>query len=150
MTAAADPGIPATAQPSALSSTVRLRVDKWLWTARLFLTRALALEAVHGGHVQVNGAPAKPSRLVGPGDELTIRRAGAQLVVIVRATATRRVPAREVPALYEETAASIAARQQARAQRAAPLSGVPRLPGRPTKRNRRALNRFLRGDRRKE
>lgn len=137
-----------TAQPSALSGRVRLRVDKWLWTARLFLTRALALEAVQGGHVRVNGAPVKPSRLVGPGDELSVWRAGTQLVLIVKATATRRVPAREVPALYEETPASIARRAQARAARVPRPSGVPRGQGRPTKRKRRAMNRFLRGDRR--
>lgn len=148
MTTDPGPEIFPTVQPSALSGTVRLRVDKWLWTARLFLTRALALEAVQGGHVRVNGAPVKPSRLVGPGDELRIWRAGTQLVVIVKATATRRVPAREVPALYEETAASIAGRAQARLERARPPAGGPRSSGRPTKRKRRAMNRFLRGDRR--
>lgn len=117
-----------------------LRVDRWLWTARLFHTRALALEAVRGGHVRINGLPAKASRPVRPGDEVRVWRAGVTRVLVVRATAQRRVPARLVPQLYCETGESLAARAASR--RSAPLSSG----GRPTKRVRRQLGRLLRSD----
>jgi ribosome-associated heat shock protein Hsp15 len=123
-------------------STLPLRVDKWLWTARLFRTRALALEAVRGGHVRVDGATVRPSRLIGPGAALSIWHAGSRREVVVRATALRRLPARRVPELYEETAQSIARRAQERAERTLRVPGPQ--AGRPTKRARRAMGRFLR------
>lgn len=133
-------------QPAAPAEPFRLRVDKWLWTARLFHTRALALEAVQGGHVRLNGAVIKPSKLIGPGDELSVWKSGTQRVLVVRATTTRRVPAREVPNLYEETAASTARREQEREQRRLapnPAAGT----GRPSKRQRASLYRLRRGPR---
>ena len=128
---------------------LRLRVDKWLWTARLFHTRALALEAVQGGHVRLNGAVIKPSKLIGPGDELSVWKSGTQRVVVVRATTSRRVPAREVPKLYEETAASVAQREKQREQqRLAPNPAAGQ--GRPNKRQRASLYRLRRGARASE
>lgn len=115
-----------------------LRLDKWLWTARLFRTRALALEAVRGGHVRVDGAVAKPSRLIAPGAALSVWREGSRRELIVRATALRRVPARRVPELYEETPESAARRARERAERETGPAA-----GRPTKRTRRKLARFL-------
>ena len=112
-----------------------MRVDKWLWTARVFKTRALAAEAVKGGRVHVNGVAAKPSREVGPGDELQVTIGPTRRTLIVRGAAERRVSAPEAAKLYEETADSLAARERAREARQ--LGGPVGLGARPTKRDRR-------------
>jgi ribosome-associated heat shock protein Hsp15 len=112
-----------------------MRVDKWLWTARLFKTRALAAAAVKGGRVHVDGVAAKPSREVGPGDEIEITIGTARRTVIVRAAAERRVSAAEAAKLYQETEESVAERErQAEVRR---LAGPLDFGGRPTKRDRR-------------
>ncbi len=87
-----------------------MRVDKWLWTARLYKTRGLAADAVKGHRVHVNGAVVKPSREVGPGDELELTLGPVRRTVIVRGAAARRVSAAEAAQLYEETEASVAER----------------------------------------
>ena len=89
-----------------------MRVDKWLWTARLFKTRALAAGAVKGGRVHVDGVAVKPSREVGPGDELEITTGTVRRTVIVRGAAERRVSAAEAANLYEETETSVAERKR--------------------------------------
>jgi len=115
-----------------------VRVDKWLWAARFFKTRPLAVEAVSGGRVQVNGARVKPSRDVGPGDALEITLGqGARVALVVRATAPRRVSAREAALLYDETEESRAAREQAAAERRLAATPQPVSGARPTKRDRR-------------
>jgi ribosome-associated heat shock protein Hsp15 len=112
-----------------------MRIDKWLWTARLFKTRALAAGAVKGGRVHVDGVAVKPSREVEPGDELEITIGPVRRTVIVRGTADRRVSAKETSNLYEETAQSVAERErQAELRR---LAGPVDVGGRPTKRDRR-------------
>lgn len=112
-----------------------MRVDKWLWTARLFRTRALAAAAVKGGRVHVGGVAVKPSREVGPGDELEITIGTARRTVIVRDAAQRRVSAADAADLYDETEESVAERRrQAELRR---LAGPLDLGGRPTKRDRR-------------
>jgi ribosome-associated heat shock protein Hsp15 len=112
-----------------------MRVDKWLWTARLFKTRALAAGAVRGGRVHLGGVAVKPSREVAPGDELEITIGTLRRTVIVRAAAERRVSAAEASRLYAETEASVAERErQAELRR---LAGPLDLGGRPTKRDRR-------------
>ena len=112
-----------------------MRVDRWLWTARLFKTRGLAARAVTGGRVHVNGAAVKPSREVGPGDELEITIGSMRRTLIIRGAAERRVSAKEAAGLYEETEASVAERQrQAELRR---LAGPIDLGARPTKRDRR-------------
>jgi len=112
-----------------------MRVDKWLWTARLFKTRALATGAVRGGRVHVNGVAVKPSREVGPGDELEMTLGPLRRTVIVRGAAERRVPAAEAANLYDETEKSVAERKrQAELRR---LAGPADLGGRPSKRDRR-------------
>jgi ribosome-associated heat shock protein Hsp15 len=103
-----------------------MRIDKWLWTARLFKTRALAAEAVKGGRVHVNGVAAKPSREIAPDDELEMTIGPVRRTVIVRGAAERRVSAAEAAKLYEETVESIADRERQR-----------KLVARPTKRDRR-------------
>jgi ribosome-associated heat shock protein Hsp15 len=111
------------------------RVDKWLWTARLLKTRGLAAAAVKGGRVHVNGIAVKPSREIGPGDELEITIGRVRRTVIVRGAAARRVSAAEAANLYDETEESLAARErQAEARR---LAGPADLGRRPTKRDRR-------------
>ena len=115
-----------------------MRVDKWLWTARLFKTRGLAAEAAKGGRVHVNGVAVKPSREVAEGDELQVTVGPVRRTVVVRGAAKRRVSATEAAKLYEETAESLAERErQAELRRlGAPLD----LGGRPTKRDRRRFD----------
>ena len=115
----------------------RLRVDKWLWAARLLKTRSLAAEAVKGGRVQVDGQRVKPSREVGPGDRLEITIGQLRRTVIVRGVAARRGPASEAALLYEETAESVAARERLAAERRLAVPPGADLGGRPTKRDRR-------------
>jgi ribosome-associated heat shock protein Hsp15 len=119
----------------------RVRVDKWLWAARLLKTRSLAAAAVKGGRVQVNGQRVKPSKDIGPGDELEITIGQVRRRVVVRDACERRGPAREAALLYEETADRIAARERQAAQRrlTAPPPGA-NLGARPTKRDRRRLD----------
>jgi ribosome-associated heat shock protein Hsp15 len=112
-----------------------MRVDKWLWTSRLFKTRTSAADAVKGGRVHINGVAAKPSREVGAGDELEITVGPLRRTVIVRAMAERRVSAAQAHGLYDETEDSIAERER---QRELHRLGGPVARGRrPTKRDRR-------------
>jgi ribosome-associated heat shock protein Hsp15 len=117
-----------------------VRVDKWLWAARLSKTRALAAEAVKGGRVEINGQRVKPSKEVRPGDEIEITTGPYRRVLIVQALAERRGPAKEAALLYEETAESVAARERLAAQRRLEAVPAPRPGGRPTKRDRRRLD----------
>ena len=112
-----------------------MRIDRWLWTARLFKTRSLAAEAVRGGRVHVGGAAVRCSRDVAPGDELEITIGAVRRTIIVRGAAERRVSAREAAGLYEETAESVAERERLAQLRR--LAGPVDLGGRPTKRERR-------------
>ena len=122
-----------------------VRLDKWLWAARLVKTRGLASEAVTGGRVHLNGRAVKPSKEVRPGDELEVTVGQVRRTVIVRGTAERRGPAAEAQRLYEETPESIVEREPLAEQRrlAAPLGTD--LGGRPTKRDRRLFERTRRG-----
>jgi len=118
-----------------------VRVDKWLWAARLAKTRALAAEAVKGGRVEINGQRVKPSKEVRPGDEIEVTTGPYRRVVIVQALAERRGPAKDAALLYEETADSIAQREEVAAQRRLEAVPPPRPGGRPTKRDRRRMER---------
>lgn len=122
----------------------RVRLDKWLWAARFFKTRSLASDAVAGGKVDVNGERAKPAKPVKPGDEIRVRLAPYEHILIVRALAARRGPASAAHALYEETPESVAARERLAEQlRLAPAAFVFQERGRPTKKDRRELSRFV-------
>jgi ribosome-associated heat shock protein Hsp15 len=118
------------------------RIDKWLWAARFFKTRGLAAEAVSGGKVEINDARRKPSRMVRAGDQLTIRRGPYQWTVIVRAVSKLRGPASQAQALYDETEESVRRRETLAAQMK--LERWPEFdsPGRPSKKDRRAMARF--------
>jgi ribosome-associated heat shock protein Hsp15 len=131
------------------SGVDKVRIDKWLWAARFFKTRALAVEAIDGGKVEVNGDRTKPAKLIQPGDEVRIRLGPYEHVVAVRAISERRGPATVAATLYEETASSRAAREKLSEQlRMAPPAFVFEEKGRPTKRDRRDIDRF-RDERRK-
>jgi ribosome-associated heat shock protein Hsp15 len=119
-----------------------IRIDKWLWAARFFKTRSLAGEAVTGGKVDVNGARAKPSRIMRLGDKLSIRRGPYEWTVVVRGLARLRGPAAEAQLLYEETEESIRRRELASAQLKLERPPEFHSPGRPSKKERRSLLRF--------
>lgn len=121
----------------------RVRLDKWLWAARFYKTRALAAEAIDGGKVDVNATRAKRAKMVQPGDEVTVRQTPFEHVVIVRGVSERRGPAKVAATLYEETAASKAKREALATQiRSMPADDWD--TGRPTKRDRREIERFRR------
>ncbi len=120
--------------------TARVRLDRWLWAARLLKTRALAAEAVRGGRVHVNGRAVKPGRDVRPGDRVELTTSGSVTrEVVVRGTAQRRGPATEAVGLYEETPESRVARERAAELRRLAPPPLPVRGGRPTKRDRRRL-----------
>jgi ribosome-associated heat shock protein Hsp15 len=122
----------------------RVRLDKWLWAARFFKTRSLATEAVDGGKVDVNGDRAKPAKAVKAGDEIRLRSGPYEHTLIVHALAERRGSAAVAQALYEETEASKVAREKLSAQlKLAPAAFVFEEKGRPTKKDRRDLSRFI-------
>lgn len=120
-----------------------VRLDKWLWAARFYKTRALAVEEIGKGRVEVNGQPAKPSRDVKPGDLLRLRQGQIQREVEVLGLSHIRGPAPVAQGLYRETPESIAARERAaEARRLAPEPAqtiADSRQGRPTKQDRRRL-----------
>lgn len=118
----------------------RQRLDKWLWAARFFKTRALATEAIGLGRVRVEGQVVKPARELKPGDLVEVRQAGHIKTVRVLGLSAQRGPAPVAQALYAETPESQAARQaSAERQRLAPEPAASLAQGRPTKRDRRQL-----------
>lgn len=128
---------------AALPDSDSTRLDKWLWAARFYKHRSGATEAVDGGKVKLNGLAVKPARNVKAGDEVEITQADAiTLTVIVRALADKRGSASVAQQLYEETAASIAAREAARELRRFAAAPGADLHGRPTKRDRRQIQRM--------
>ena len=123
-----------------MSEAARVRLDKWLWAARFYKTRALAAEDIGHGRVSINGQVAKASREPKPGDLVQMRQGPVLRVVQVLALSSTRGPAPVAQALYAETPESLAAR--ARAAEARRLGAEPAATieqGRPTKRNRREL-----------
>lgn len=119
-----------------------LRLDKWLWAARFFKTRSLACDAVDGGKVHLNGQRVKPSRDVKAGDELRIMAGEQTWTVIVRGLSHLRGPAAVARLLYEETAESAVARQTRLAEKQFIADPATEIHGRPTKRDRRQLDRW--------
>jgi len=118
----------------------RVRLDKWLWAARLFKTRSLAADEIDKGRVSVNGQWAKAARELKPGDRLELRQGGITRELVVLGLSQVRGPAPVAQALYEETAQSRAAREAAAANRRLGVEPAQSIEqGRPTKRNRRQL-----------
>ncbi len=117
-----------------------MRIDKWLWAARFFKTRALAVEEIAKGRVQINGHAVKPAHDVKPGDEIAIKGPWPR-TVHVRGLSQQRGPAPVAQQLYEETAQSLELRAQAKERlRLAPEPAISLERGRPTKRDRRELS----------
>lgn len=120
--------------------TDRVRLDKWLWAARLYKTRSLAAEEIGKGRISVNGQVAKASREVRPADRLEVRQGAIIRTLVVLGLSQVRGPAPVAQMLYEETADSKAAREAAAAQRRMGVEPADSLDqGRPTKRDRRQL-----------
>jgi len=118
----------------------RLRLDKWLWAARFYKTRALATDEIDKGRVRVNEQIVKPARELKPGDLVELRQGVVLRTVLVRGLSAVRGPAPVAQQLYEETPASIAAREAAaERRRLAPEPANAIEQGRPTKRDRRQL-----------
>ena len=119
-----------------------LRIDKWLWAARFYKTRSLATEEVAKHRVQVNGQDVKPAREIRPGDTVRLRQGQIERTVMVKGLSAVRGPAPVAQLLYEETAESLLARSQAAEQRRlAPEPAQSIEQGRPTKRDRRQMDR---------
>jgi ribosome-associated heat shock protein Hsp15 len=133
------------APTSEAPTTARVRLDKWLWAARFFKTRSAAAQAVDGGKVDINGEHAKRSRLVQVGEVIALRRQPYEHHVVVRGLTEKRGPAKDAALLYEETPESKKAREVLAYQ----LKNAPTLTfegsGRPTKRDRRVIDRIKRG-----
>ena len=118
-----------------------VRIDKWLWAARFFKTRALATEAVVGGRVRLNGERVKPAKDVHPDDVVEVRIGEMRWTVVVHAVADKRGPAKVAATLYEESAESIAERARTAAEHklSRPLGADLGGP-RPTKQDRRRID----------
>lgn len=117
----------------------RLRLDRWLWYARFFKTRALAAKAVAGGHVKVHGERVKSGHAVKVGDDLEIRRDHERFVVQVESLPARRGPASEARMTYTEDADAARQRQAAADQLRQDRKAMPQTEGRPDKHTRRLL-----------
>ena len=125
-----------------MNVTETMRLDKWLWCARFYKTRSLATEEMAKGRVTVNGQAAKPARDLRCGDTVALRQGPVARTVLVRALSGARGPAPVAQLLYEETPESIAARERAAEQRRlAPEPAAALQEGRPTKRDRRNIDR---------
>lgn len=121
-------------------NTDYMRLDKWLWAARFYKTRALAVEEILRGRVQVNGLPCKPARTIHCGDTVALRQGHTPRTVTVQGLSAQRGSATVAQSLYVETAESLAMRQAlAEQRRLAPEPAHSRTQGRPTKRDRRQL-----------
>lgn len=133
--------------PSVSTSLQRQRVDKWLWAARFFRTRALAVQAIERGRVRVAGQRIKPACEIAAGDLLKVQQGEALREVRVQQLGAQRGPAAVAQCMYQETEESVAARARELAARyLAPEPALALAHGRPTKRDRRALDASRRGD----
>jgi ribosome-associated heat shock protein Hsp15 len=117
------------------------RIDKWLWAARFFKTRSLATEAVERGRVRLNDERCKPARSLKPGDLLDIDNGSTQWQVRVLGLSEQRGPAPVARQLYEETPAGIERREQQAERQRLFTEPADAIRGRPTKRDRRILDR---------
>lgn len=120
----------------------QVRLDKWLWAARFFKTRQIAIDAINAGHVDVNNERAKPAKTIKVSDVLLLRKPPYVFHLVVKSIIEKRASAVVARGFYEETVESIAAREQIlHEQRNMP---PPLFKGRPTKQDRRAIQKFER------
>lgn len=122
----------------------KMRLDKWLWCARFFKSRSLATQAVESGKVKLNAQRVKPARDIAPGDHLSVQGGELSWQIEVLALSLRRGAASVAQTLYREEEASIARRQQQITERKAAMHPDMPMKGRPTKRDRRQIIRFVR------
>lgn len=128
-------------------SSEGVRLDKWLWAARFYKTRALAREMIEGGKVHYNGQRSKPGKLVELDAELTLRQGNDERTVVVAEISNQRRPASEAQQLYRETDASIEKREKVAQARKMNALTMPHPDRRPDKKERRDLMKFkLSGD----
>jgi|HubBroStandDraft_5_1064220.scaffolds.fasta_scaffold178258_3 ribosome-associated heat shock protein Hsp15 len=127
-----------------MSEKAGVRLDKWLWAARLYKTRSLATVAVNGGKVRVGGERVKPSRDARIGDVISLTRGNDPMELTVRGISGKRGKAADAQSLYEETAASIAAHATRTALRKSRALESPAPAKRPDKRSRRQIIKFIR------
>ena len=123
-----------------------VRLDKWLWAARIYKTRALAREMIEGGKVHYNGQRSKPGKVVEQGATLTLRQGNDERTLLVKGMTEQRRPASEAVTLYEETAESIEKREKMALARKMNALTMPHPDRRPDKKERRDLMRFKHGD----
>lgn len=121
-----------------------VRLDKWLWAARFYKTRALAREMVDGGKVHYNGQRSKPSKLMELDAEITLRQGNDQKTVVVLGLTTQRRTAEDAQKLYQETEASVVNREKV--SEARKMNAMPHPDRRPDKKERRNLIKFKYGD----
>jgi ribosome-associated heat shock protein Hsp15 len=121
---------------------VKVRLDKWLWAARFFKTRAIAKAAIETGKIHIDGQKAKPSRMIELDNMLTIRQGDTEKTVRVITTSEHRGGAPEAQLLYEETATSLEAREKKSAEQRAFHGSTP-ASARPNKKQRRQIHRFI-------
>lgn len=120
-----------------------VRIDVWLWAARMFRTRSLAKASIEAGRVRIDGVACKPSRLVRVGDRVAVSRGGEGIEFLVAALSDQRGPAPVAQALYAETPESRAVREAARERRRMEGAGYSAPPARPDKRARREILRLI-------
>lgn len=123
-----------------------VRLDKWLWAARFYKTRALAREMIDGGKVHYNGQRGKPSKIVEPNAEIKLRQGNDERIVIVLAVTSQRRGASEAQQLYQETEASITNREKIALARKMNALTMPHPDRRPDKKERRDLLKFKFGE----
>lgn len=124
------------------STPEKVRVDKWLWAARFFKTRAMATEAINGGHVHVNGQRIKPARSISIGDKVTVTKPPYTFDVEVTGLSEKRGPAAQARLLYQETEKSLQKREMLREQIKLQAANSPSPTRRPDKQQRRKIIRF--------
>jgi ribosome-associated heat shock protein Hsp15 len=125
----------------------RVRIDKWLWAARFYKTRSLAAEAIAGGKVQVNGERVKRAKPLQIGDEVRVRQGPYEHQIVVRGLSERRGPASDAARLYEEKPESRAAREAMTIQLKSLHAAFVPERGRPTKKDRREIQKLKRRER---
>ena len=123
----------------------RVRLDKFLWAARFYKTRSISTEAIDGGKVRVNGDRVKPAKEVKVGDRIDLRAGDSEYAILVKALADKRGSAEIARTLYDETPESVAARIAATEKRRRFSDPSEEIFARPTKKDRRSLDRFRGG-----
>lgn len=119
-----------------------IRLDKWLWASRFFKTRAIAVEAINGGRVHLNGARVKPARAIRHDDELKITRGTERYHVFVKGLNDKRRPAKEAVLMYEETVESVQLREKSQELSRLQATNVKQPTHKPNKRERRVMDKF--------